>query len=116
MTRWIIGPRQSGRSTELIEIAATLDLIIVTADANRANVLSKMAKDLGVEIRQPVPFYAWLRQPHRFFDYKTQHRGILVDDADYVLSCLLRTDVKAAVIESGEYCNVQDLRDMGIEV
>ena len=116
MTTWIIGPRQSGRSTELIEMAAAMDMLIITGDQRRAECLWHMAQDMGKEIRKPEPLSAWLRKPHLFFDYKTEHPGILVDDADFVLSCLLRTEVKAAVIESDEYCNVRALRDMGIEV
>lgn len=116
MTTWIIGPRQSGRSTELIQMAAAMDLLIVTGDYAHANCLWKMAQDMGETIRRPEPLSAWLRKPHLFFDYKGDHPGILVDDADFVLSRLLRTNVIAAVIESDDYCNVQDLRDMGIEV
>ena len=116
MTTWIIGPRQSGRSTELIQMAAAMDLLIVTGDNARAHCLWQMAQDMGETIRRPEPISTWLRKPHLFFDYKGERPGILVDDADFVLSCLLRTNVVAAVIESDEYCNVADLRNMGIEV
>ena len=105
MTNWIMGTRQSGRSTELIYLAAEKDLLIVTADNHKAEHLYKMAQDMGKEIRKPVSFYTWIRKPHQFFDYKETRPGILLDDADFVLSCLLRTSVIYAVLETEAGCH-----------
>lgn len=116
MTNWIIGPRQSGRSTELIELAAAQDLLIVAGDQRRAACLAKMAEDSGLKIRNPVSFSTWLRHPALFNDYKLRQRGILVDDADFVLECLLRTSVVYAVAESGEYVRKPVLENMVVEV
>ena len=105
MTDWIYGARQSGRSTELMYIAAEKDLLIITGDNRSAEYLWHKAQELGLEIRKPEPLSAWLRKPHLFFDYKMEHPGILVDDADFVLECLLRTKVVAAVIETEFGCH-----------
>lgn len=115
-TKWIIGPRQSGRSTELIELSAATGLLIVTGDNRRAACLYNMAKRMGKDIRKPEPFYAWIRKPHQFFDYKMMNPCVLVDDADFVLSGLLKTGVAAAVAESDDYVHRARLAEMGIEV
>lgn len=96
-------------------MAAAQDLLIVTGDQRRAVCLAKMAKDSGLKIRNPVSLSTWLRHPALFNDYKVK-RGILVDDADFVLECLLRTSVVYAVAESGEYVHKSVLDDMGIGV
>ena len=116
MTQWIIGPRQSGRSTELIELSEATGLLIITGDNRRAECLYNMAQKMGKDIRKPEPLGAWIRKPHQFFDYKMEHTGILLDDADFVLSCLLRTEVVYAVAESNDYINRSVLTEMGIEV
>ena len=115
-TKWIVGPRQSGRSTELIELSAATGLLIVTGDNRRAECLYNMAKRMGKDIRKPEPIYVWIRKPHQFFDYKMENHGVLVDDADFVLSCLLKTSVTAAVVESDDYVRRDRLAEMGIEV
>lgn len=115
-TRWIVGPRASGRSTELIRISAALDLLIITCDNNRADFLYKMAQGMGETIRKPVPFYRWIRNSRQYYGYKMDHKGILVDDADSILSCLLHAPICAAVIESGDYVHRARLAEMGIEV
>ena len=106
----ILKPRQTGRTTELIKMAAEHNLYIVTTDRNRALFIDKMAKDLGLKIPFPItvrelPIHPVMRHGCSFVN------EVLVDDADQVLECLVGTKIKALAMEKSENVNVYNCTD-----
>lgn len=89
----IIKPRQTGRTTEMIKMAAEHNLYIVTTDRHRALFILKMAKDLGLKILMPITV-GELPIHHSFL-----LQEVLIDDADQVLEYLVGTRIKAITME-----------------
>lgn len=92
----IIKPRQTGRTTEMIKMAAEHNLYIVTTDRFRALNIAKMAKDLGLNILFPITVRELPIQPN----HATQE--VLIDDADNVLERLVGTRIKAITMEDSK--------------
>lgn len=90
----IIKPRQTGRTTEMIKMAAEHNLYIVTTDRMRAHFIAKMARDLGLNILFPITVRELPIHPN----HATQE--ILIDDADHVLEYLVGTRIKAITMEA----------------
>lgn len=92
----IIKPRQTGRTTEMIKMAAEHNLYIVTTDRMRAHFIAKMARDLGLNILFPITVRELPIHPNR----ATQE--VLIDDADQVLEYLVGTRIKAITMEASK--------------
>lgn len=88
MTAVIVRPRNSGKTTELIQRAATIDAAggvayVVVADRERAHTLFQTAQNIGVNIRFPISWREFVTPGSRGFitDY-------LFDDVDDILRYL----------------------------
>lgn len=90
----IIKPRQTGRTTELIKMAAENNLYIVTTDRQRALYIDKMARELGLNI----PFPITLRELP-IYPYSSFIKEVLIDDADHVLEQCVGVKIKAITME-----------------
>ncbi len=85
----IIGGRRAcGKTTELIKQSNKEQLYIVCADRNRLNFISRMAREMELEIPFPITVDELpLRSPHI--------KEVLVDDVEAVLYQLIRKPVSA---------------------
>lgn len=92
--KMIIKPRQTGRTTEIIKMAAENNLYIVTTDRQRALYIAKMAQKLGLKIPFPITIRELPVRPYSFIN------EVLIDDADQVLACLVGTKIKAITMEA----------------
>jgi thymidine kinase len=81
----IVGPRQSGKSTKLVELAAKNNLTIITFNHPSISYLMDIAKKHGHEIKDPV-----------FADGKSTSRKFggdcVIDEADFILEKMLGLD------------------------
>lgn len=77
----IVGSRQSGKTTKLIEYAHKNDFQIVCEDRRACGNLSDLAFKLNIKIRYPMSFDEFVNQ--EFFGYHL--RGIVIDNADKLL-------------------------------
>ena len=78
--------RQTGKTYDLITLAARHNGIIVVADLQRAVMVERMAEARGLTIRQPL--VAGQIQRHHFEGHKDD-QPLYIDDFDHVLSTLL---------------------------
>ena len=99
MSRYIVGPRQSGRSTRLIELAAENDGVIITATEARARCIQNQARDLGYTIQKPIGATSFVRLRGVFMDKEQQ---FMFDDLEAVIYSLTGARVSVAVIECGK--------------
>ena len=83
----IIKPRQTGKTTDLIEISEKTGSYILTADRNRAEFVFRLAREQKRNI--PYPVTLWEYQQSGFKGSFINH--ILIDDADAVLQELFKT-------------------------
>lgn len=97
----IIGDRQTGKTTELIKMAAENNKYILVPDRQRALFLSKMAQDMGLHIPFPITL-SEVTRPMR----GTYIKDIYVDEAITVLTDLIRRntgfEISAVTISSDD--------------
>lgn len=92
-TKWDIG-NFNGKTTRMIERASEENLYIVVPDRRRADIIFKMARDMGKDILVPVTV---AELPFRSMSlYTMTHRGVLVDDVDGVLEAIIGMPVIGA--------------------
>lgn len=82
----IFGPRQSGKTTELIKRSHSSRAVIVTATQERAESVKQMAKELQIDIPDPICIYSLMHQTRSWGVLNNGH--ILIDNADTVLNCI----------------------------
>ena len=56
MTDVIVGPRQNGKTTELIKLSAERNEYIIVSTLDMAQIVAKQARDMGLRIPYPVAF------------------------------------------------------------
>lgn len=94
---WIIGGRQTGRSTALIEEAAANNKYIVVTDHLRALYLWNRARELGLSIPFPITLRELpIRRSVTFIE------SVLVDDADALLERIVGVHIDTIVLEYPE--------------
>lgn len=82
----IIKNRGSGKTTQLLYTSATTGKVIVAATNAACKYLKQMAKDLGVNIPEPISFYDFTN--HKY-DKNIIEDGILIDDLESILPKVL---------------------------
>ena len=80
----IFGPRQSGKTVELIKRSHSSRAVIVTATQERAEAVKQMAKELQIDIPDPICIDSLIHQKRYWGILNNGH--IQIDDADAVLS------------------------------
>jgi len=103
----IIKPRQTGKTTDLIEISEKTGSYILTADRNRAECVFRLAREQKRNI--PYPVTLWEYQQSGFKGSFINH--ILIDDADAVLQELFKAvQVEALTMTGPEQHKVEDIK------
>jgi len=78
---WIILPRQGGKTTRAVKLAAERYAYIVAADAQRVEHIASVAKKAGLDIPFPITFA-------EFMSGRFHRRGIkasIIEDVDELL-------------------------------
>lgn len=96
----IIGPRRSGKTTELIKEAAETRKYILVTSRSQAERMFHQAREMELDINFPVTVEEF-KKTH-FVGTTIQRNGLLVDDALIVLQDLLHIQVHAAVVSNDE--------------
>ena len=91
MSDVIVGPRQSGKTAELIRLSAERSEYIIVPTLDMAQVVAKQARDMGLRIPYPVAF-SQLPCQSRFIG------EVLVDESQRILEQVIGkpVDVMAA--------------------
>lgn len=107
-TELILGSRRSGKTTALIEKAATDNLYILTGTKQQARYIFDQAKRLGYDIPFPVTWEDFQRT--RFNGSFIQKDGMLIDELEHVL-CRAFNNIPIHAVTWTKY----DIRDLDIE-
>lgn len=91
MTDVIVGPRQNGKTTELIRLSAERDEYIVVPTLDMAQVVARQARDMGMRIPYPVAF-SQLPCQSRFIG------EVLVDEAQTILQWVIGKPVDVMAV------------------
>lgn len=97
----LISGRQTGKTEKLIRLSAETNATIVTKDLNTAMSIMKRAKRLGLDIPRPIDVNTIMDERANGYQLLP---GIIVDDADYVLSVML-SKFKVGPINAISICN-----------
>lgn len=100
MTEYIIGERQSGKTTELIKRSAETGSYILVATKNMASIVSTQAKMDGYNIPYPITIDDMLACN---ISSTVRSKGVLIDELDMVLSGLCDgIPIRAVTITKGD--------------
>ena len=108
MTDFIIGKRQSGKTTELIKRSAETGAIIVAATMIQADAIYYEATTMGFDIPRPISIrvlqniISGQRKPYTYNELKT--KGLLVDE----LQLLFRQLFNSIPVNAVTVTNYQD--------
>lgn len=95
----IIKPKGTGKTTELIKLSHDTWTYILVTDSGRQRFLSKLAKELKIDIPYPVTVLELEHSRSGLCHLK----NILIDDADDVLEELLGSlNIAAITMRDGE--------------
>ena len=93
MPRVIYGPRQSGRTTKLIELCKTMNetcglnnTVILAKDFDDAHRIYKMATDMGYP---SMPFPITFPEIQHMRGSKSWYKNLLIDDLDIFIQRLI---------------------------
>ena len=79
--RIIYGPAGSGKTTQLIKIAAKHNYYMVVKDMEEARRVNTEAIKLGYDVLFPLTYREFLNNEH----YKSGIKGFLIDNVDMML-------------------------------
>lgn len=97
--KMIIRKRATGKTTELIKIAAQNNSTIVCVNNTRVNNVLEQANKMGLEIKQPITWYYFVAKSNR----GSGITGFLIDDLDACVQSM--TDVPILVVTMTEEDN-----------
>ena len=92
MTDVIVGPRQNGKTTELIRLSAARDEYIIVPTLDMAQVVARQARDMGLRIPYPVAF-CQLPCQSRFIG------EVLVDEAQTIIQWVIGKPVDVMAMQ-----------------
>lgn len=96
----LLGERRSGKTTELVKIAAQSKAVIVCFNQQMVQCTKDRAKQLGLEIETPITF----SKLQKGYLMGTNHK-VLIDDFDLVLRSIIsgyHNDVEAIAMSNEE--------------
>ena len=91
MTDVIVGPRQNGKTTELIKLSAERNEYIIVSTLDMAQIVAKQARDMGLRIPYPVAF-CQLPCQSRFIG------EVLVDESQRILEQVIGKPVDVMAV------------------
>jgi hypothetical protein len=91
MTDVIVGPRQNGKTTELIRLSAERDEYIIVSTLDMAQIVARQARDMGLRIPYPVAF-SQLPCQSRFIG------EVLVDESQRILEQVIGKPVDVMAV------------------
>ena len=92
----IIGGRQSGKTTRLIEESSNTGKVIITMNEEHAKHIMRKANDMGVKIPQPVSVS---KLQDLRGNRSARDLGVLIDEFEYVLYELLGVHVRGVAMK-----------------
>lgn len=98
--------RGSGKTTKLIKISNKTKAPIICRNRNMAKFIKTMAKEMKLEIPEPLLLCDIRTKPYRF--NRTGETGVLIDDIDLVLSQFLGTRILYATTS----CDVTEVQSV----
>lgn len=119
MTEVFYQPRRSGKTTKMIEMSNKLNQTIIVNNRTTANLIAAQAEDMGLIIPHPRDVMDYIRSTDGFNYLDLE--PVLIDEAQSVLSKLLKTKVTAMTItdwndyetvEVVEYDALDELNDV----
>ena len=81
---WIIEPRRSGKTTELIMVCAETGGYIICHGQRDAARIFEQARHMGLDIPMPLTYFEFLSKSYYGFGVKQFH----IEDVDDLLRCL----------------------------
>ncbi len=109
----IIGGRQSGKTTKLIQESARTGAVIVCAHTSYAKQIMSRAYDLRLEIQHPISYHDLLTNNGIMNRSGYAPKQVLIDDATEFIKFVVRAEVKAITIEDGAIDGLE-VHDIGI--
>lgn len=112
MTEFIIGERQSGKTTELIKRSIETGAHILAPSKRACEYIKCAAKELGYEnLPKPITISDITKYNHNMMSIKgIREHGILIDELDIALQNLFgEIEVKAATITERTERNITRL-------
>ena len=91
MTDVIVGPRQNGKTTELIRLSAAREEYIIVPTLDMAQVVARQARDMGLRIPYPVAFCELPLQSRFIGD-------VLVDESQRILEQVIGKPVDVMAV------------------
>ena len=82
----IYKPRNSGKTTDLIKISAEKNIPILCFSSSISSYIISLAKELNLRIPKPIAL-------HDYANHVVDN--VIIDDAEYVLQCLLNSNIEA---------------------
>lgn len=108
MTELIVGSRRSGKTTALIEKAASDNLYILTGTKAQARCIFDRAKQMGYDIPFPVTWEEFQRTEFR--GSSIQRDGLLIDELEHIMCRAFKH-----IPIKGVTWTIYNVRDLDIE-
>ena len=93
----LVGPRQSGKTTELIKLASTYGGYIVCRSRQMAGEISDMAHKMELRIAFPITYEEFIEKRY----YGKNISKFYIDDADALLQSMTAVPIEAVTITGG---------------
>lgn len=98
--RYLIKPRQGGKTYDLINKSANCKYPIIVKDANTCRNIKKKAESMGLTIPEPIPLNTIIKgikegRPEPIPEMIGCH--VLIDDADYILQTLITKGIRCEI-------------------
>ncbi len=94
----IARPRQGGKTTDLIKLAAEEFLYVVCPDRQQVRYVQRVAQDMGLDIPFPMTWGEFLR-----CDYRSKGvKGFVIDNLDLCIQQMTSVPVRAVSLTDAE--------------
>lgn len=94
----IARPRQGGKTTELVRLAAEEFLYVVCPDQRQVRYVAQMARDMGLDIPLPMTWGEFLRG-----DYHSKGvKGFVIDNLDLCIQEMTHVPVRAVSLTDSD--------------
>jgi|SRR5690554_5055756 len=114
-------PRKSGKTKKMIEMSNKLNQTIIVNNRTMANLIAAQAEDMGLIIHRPIAVMDYINLINADGFNHRKLESVLIDEAQMVLSTLLKSRITAMTItewndyevgEGVEYDALDELNDV----